>query len=93
MSEHTTVEKRVWVPDWETGQAKLVPVTDLDPNDVRYDNPSEVLLNMKDYLVKEVAYNGRDLKNAMRKIRELQEKQANEAVLLHTVMVQLGEMR
>lgn len=57
-----------------------------------YATPKEALEVMRQTLMKEFAYNGRDIANAQKRIDELKMKQADDAVILYRVVRQLGEI-
>jgi hypothetical protein len=92
MSEQTEEVTYVWVPDYNDGKLNMVALGDVEKGGKNYSTPREALAAMRAHMVREIAYNGRDIENATKKVDEMRAKQADDAVVLYNIMVQLGEI-
>lgn len=86
-------EDYVWVADVGTGVVTTKRPSELDQHVQRYNTRQEALEGLREILLKEIGYNGRDITNAQKRVDELKMKQADDAVKIYRVMVQLGEIR
>lgn len=57
-----------------------------------YQTRTEALAALRDFLVQEITYNGRDMKRMLAKVDEMRAKQAHDAVTLYNVRLALGEV-
>lgn len=92
MNDETEEVTYVWVPDYKDGKLNMVALGDVESGVNHYSTPRKALQAMLARTVREIAYNGRDIENATKKIDEMRAKQAGDAVVLYNIMVQLGEI-
>ena len=85
-------EEMFFVVD-DHGRVQSVAHDDVANHKYVYETPVEALKAKRDALVTDIAYNGRDIENALKQVNALRVKQANDAVVLNRIMVQLGEVR
>ena len=84
--------KPIWVINKSCTGVEEVSATEHKNYAKYYQTRTEALAALRDFLVKEITYNGRDMKRMLKKIDEMRAKQADDAVTLYNVRLALGEV-